>query len=136
MDDGIHDGGCLCGRVRYSVSGEPESSDICHCVSCRLTTGAQSVAWLTFPVGSFTFVSGEPVEYRSSPGVTRTFCGGCGTSLTYRQDDAPGTVDVTTATLDQPEAFPPTYRVWIEDKVGWESANDGLPRYEQGSPVG
>lgn len=133
MGEGTYDGGCLCDGVRYTVSGEPESSDICHCVSCRRAAGAQSVAWLTFPRGNFSFVSGEPVEYRSSPEVVRTFCGGCGTSLTYRHDGAPDTIDVTTASLDLPEAFPPTYHVWMEDRVGWESVDDGLPQFRQGS---
>ncbi|MGI8859486.1 MAG: GFA family protein [Rubrobacteraceae bacterium] len=136
MNGEPHEGGCLCGGVRYTVSGYPESSDICHCVSCRQAAGAQSVAWLTFPIGSFSFVSGQPVAYRSSPDVTRTFCGGCGTSLTYRHDGDLDTIDVTTASLDWPEAFPPTYHVWMEDKVGWESIDNRLPRFQRGSPAG
>ena len=97
-------GGCLCGRVRYSATGEPESSLICHCVSCRRAAGAQSVAWVTFSAGGFSWVSGDPVEHRSSAEVSRTFCGNCGTSLTYQHDADPDFIDVSTASLDDPTA--------------------------------
>ncbi|HET7272365.1 MAG TPA: GFA family protein [Rubrobacter sp.] len=126
------EGGCFCGRVRYRVAREPLGSAICHCVSCRRTSGAQSVAWLTFPFDGFSFLSADPREYRSSPGVSRTFCESCGTSLTYRQDEDPDSIDVTTASLDLPDEFPPTRHIWLEDKVDWESVNDGLPRFERG----
>jgi hypothetical protein len=54
------------------------------------------------------------VEHRSSAEVRRTFCGRCGTSLTYRHDGDPDFIDVATATLDHPDEFPPTRHVWLE----------------------
>jgi hypothetical protein len=132
METDPREGGCICGRVRYRVAREPLGSAICHCESCRRASGAQSVAWLTLPFDGFSFVSGAPQEYRSSPGVSRTFCGECGTSLTYRHDEEPDSIDVTNASLDLPEEFPPTHHIWLEDKVAWEIVNDGLPRFEQG----
>lgn len=126
------EGGCFCGRVRYRIEGEPLGSAICHCESCRRTSGAQSIAWLTVPVKKFSFVSGEPADYRSSDAVSRTFCQSCGTSLTYRHDEEHDSIDVTTASLDLPDEFPPTHHIWLEDKVAWESVNDGLPRFDRG----
>ena len=136
MIGGPRDGGCFCGRVRYRVTGEPLGSAICHCVSCRKASGAQSVAWLTFPLEGFSFVSGGPAEYRSSDAVSRTFCGGCGTSLTYRHEGDPDSIDVTTASLDLPNELPPTRHIWLEDKLAWEGVNDGLPRFERGGSPG
>ncbi len=136
MSDDLRDGGCLCGEVRYRVAGKPQTSAICHCVSCRRASGAQSVAWLTFSLEGFSFVSGDPAGYRSSLDVSRTFCDRCGTSLTYQHDGDPGFIDVTTASLDLPNEFPPTHHVWLEDKVSWESVNDGLPRFERGGSPG
>src|SRR3954451_24370600 len=100
MAGGPYEGGCFCGRVRYRVSGEPLRSAICHCVSCRRTSGAQSVAWLSFSYRRFSFVVSEPADFRSSDAVSKTFCQGCGTSLTYRHDEEPDCIDVTTANLD------------------------------------
>jgi hypothetical protein len=136
MDENLREGGCLCGGVRYRVAGEARTSAICHCVSCRRASGAQSVAWVVFPSEAFSFVSGDPAEYRSSSGVSRTFCGRCGTSLTYQHDGNADSIDVTTASLDLPDELPPTRHVWLEDKVSWESVNDGLPLFEQGGSPG
>jgi hypothetical protein len=64
--------------------------------------------------------------------VSRTFCQSCGTSLTYRQDEEPDSIDVTAASLDLPDEFPPTRHLWLEDKLAWEGVDDDLPRFEQG----
>jgi hypothetical protein len=81
----------------------------------------------------FTFVTGDPIRYRSSPPVVRSFCGKCGTPLTYQHDDSPDTVDVTTATLDLPDAFPPAREIWTEDKLAWEVLDGDLRHYRRGS---
>lgn len=133
---GAREGGCFCGRVRYAMTAEPVSSSICHCDSCRRSCGAQSVAWLAVPAASLSFTSGEPTEHRSSEDVVRTFCGGCGTSLTYKHGGDPDSIDVTTASLDFPDDFPPTHHTWLEDKLGWEGIDDGLARYPWGSSSG
>jgi hypothetical protein len=128
----VRDGGCYCGKVRYRLSESPRTSAICHCVSCRRASGAQSVAWLTLAVEGFTFISGEPARYRSSAEVVRTFCGQCGTTLSYQHDGDLDFLDVTAASLDDPEEFPPTHHVWMEDRISWDIANDGLQRFERG----
>ncbi len=33
-------GGCLCGDVRFRLTGPPYEVDYCHCHSCRKHTGA------------------------------------------------------------------------------------------------
>jgi hypothetical protein len=80
-------------------------------------------------------ISGEPTRYRSSAEVSRTFCGRYGTTLTYRHDGDPDLVDVTAASLDDPDEFPPTHHMWLEDAISWDRANEGLQRFERcGAP--
>src|SRR5580692_1040212 len=73
------EGGCLCRAVRYRLSGEPLSSILCHCASCRKSSASPSVAWLTLPRVQFEFLAGSPQIYLSSRDVVRRFCGQCGT---------------------------------------------------------
>jgi hypothetical protein len=124
-----HGGGCLCGAVRYRVTGAPTSSVICHCASCRRASGAPTVAWLTFERPCFEIIAGEPVAFRSSPGVVRRFCGSCGSALTYQNDKSPTGIDVTTATLDEPGRFPPTAEVWLEDHLPWQPTHPKLDHH-------
>jgi len=129
----LEQGGCLCGAVRYRISGAPKVNDVCHCRSCRLAAGAPSVAWTVVRAADFAFVAGEPTRHASSPGVVRTFCGVCGTSLTYRDDSRPDSVDITTATLDSPERFAPSFEIWMDHKIAWAPSNAGLRRYPRSS---
>jgi hypothetical protein len=128
----VANGGCLCASVRYRVLGEPLAQSFCYCKSCRLASGAPSVAWIVVRRVDFEWVKAEPARYRSSPAVVRTFCGKCGTPMTYQHDDGPDTIDVTTATLDHPEAFPPSREVWLEHKLPWEPSGANLERFQQG----
>lgn len=135
MTTSLIEGGCLCGAVRYRVTGQPVALTLCHCRSCRLASGAPSVAWAVFRSSDFAFLSGEPVSFNSSPSVVRTFCGRCGTPLTYQRALWPDTVDVTTVTLDAANEFPPAKEIWTEQKLSWECLNEDLPHYP-GSSVG
>jgi hypothetical protein len=128
------EGGCLCGAIRYRVSGTPTNTMICHCETCRRAAGSPVVAWLTFAATDFRFSKGQPVQFSSSPPVRRTFCGLCGTPLTYAHADSPGSIDVTTCSLDAPQSFPPTHHSWLSDDVGWLRFGDGLPAFPQSRP--
>lgn len=123
----VHDGGCLCGAIRYRVSGSGSPPALCHCHSCRRATGAPVVAWVTFPEDAVSLLQGEPARWHSSPGVTREFCARCGTPLSYRHADYPDSVDLTVCSFDQPEAFPPTDNIWLEHRIAWMVDNDRLP---------
>jgi hypothetical protein len=107
MADAELTGRCFCGAVRYRATLQPEAVETCYCADCTRVVGAALTVWARFPAGHFAFTKGEPTRFESSPGVIRTFCGQCGTSLTYHYKDGMR-VDVTTATLDNPEMFPPT----------------------------
>ena len=125
-------GGCHCGAIRYSVEGEPKHSSVCHCGSCRRTTGALTTAWLGYPNQALTVEQGRAISYNSSGGVERQFCGICGTSLFYFNEPAmPGVVDVLTATLDDPEAFPPALHVQMADALRWEAGLEELPKFDR-----
>ncbi len=125
------EGGCLCGAVRYRISASPRSVSVCHCATCRRAAGAPSVAWATFPAASFDFGPGAPAAFASSPGVTRTHCPRCGTSLTFQ--DGSDAIDVTLCSLDDPEAVPPTHETWLAHRLSWEAVGPARPGYEQGS---
>jgi len=129
----INQGGCLCSAIRFRISGEPVYSSICHCATCRRASGAPSVAWLTFDRGQVEILSGHPRIYRSSQGVVRQFCGTCGSQLLYESAQNPTTIDITTASLDNPNLFPPTLETWVEHRVSWQTADQSRALYPGGT---
>jgi hypothetical protein len=80
-----------------------------------------------FPRQAFRSISGEPRWYSSSPGIRWGFCGDCGSLLYYERDSRPEHMDITTVSLDDPDAHPPTVEIWIEHKLAWEQLNQSLP---------
>lgn len=133
MSEETREGGCLCGAVRYRVAGAPSWTGNCHCTSCRKASGAAFLTYAVFPQSRFEVVEGKPVLYESSPGVERTFCGRCGTTLTYHADRFPGDVEITIATLDRPEDVPPTCHVWTSERLPWLHLGDDLRQYPRSS---
>jgi hypothetical protein len=124
--DRLIEGGCFCGRLRYSATGEPLFRALCHCRSCRHAAGSGPVAWLTFRQDQVT-LRGEPSAYSSSPGVEWSFCRDCGTLIAYRRDTRAGEIDLTTASLDEPDGFAPGVEIWTQDRMSWVRLNDDLP---------
>jgi hypothetical protein len=125
--DDSHDGGCLCGAVRYRVSGDALARTLCHCLSCRRATGGVSVAWAVFDKAKVEIFSDKLREYQSSPGKFWSGCSVCGGLVGYRRDSRPDHLDITTATLDDPALFPPTVEIWVGEKCEWEVLNPALP---------
>lgn len=131
MSEGEFEGGCLCGAVRYRAAAPASNATLCHCRTCRRAAGAPLVAWVTFAARAFDFTRGEAVRYRSSPLVVRTFCGRCGTPLSYARDDEPETIDVTTTSLDRADELAPRDHIWTSHALPWTRELDALPRFPE-----
>jgi hypothetical protein len=123
------EGGCFCGAIRYRIAGRPSGSMICHCQSCRRVAAAPVAAWLSVNKRDFEIVRGTPTEFSSSPPVRRSFCATCGTQLLYAHSREPDMLDVTTCSLDDPDAFPPTHHSWLNHDLTWAKFGDGLPSF-------
>jgi hypothetical protein len=127
-----HQGGCLCGAVRYRFHGAPDWSAHCHCRSCQKATGAAFTTWVGVKKGSFDIIKGQLAVCNSSPGVERSFCGRCGTSLTYVAEQRwPGQISILAPTLDDPGIAVPTAHVYVQDRLPWVKLADGLPAHEE-----
>ncbi len=128
-----HEGGCFCGAVRYRVQGPIALVTHCHCNSCRRSAGAAFVTWLTVERERASWIAGTPKRYASSPGVTREFCGDCGTELAFTNEKAPRTVDLTVASLDCAAGHPADKHIWTANKLPWLRIDDHLPTWPEWS---
>lgn len=124
-------GGCCCGDVIYGATGESVLVEFCHCRSCRHTVGAPLMAWAAFRRDEFAITAGKPIAYESSPGVVRTFCGRCGTSLTLADGRFPSEIYVSIGSFDNAEELPPEFHIWRSHRISWLETSDSLPRYVQ-----
>ena len=125
-----HSGQCLCGAVKYALAGEPNSGALCHCRDCQRAAGAPAVSWAMFPESALTVTQGTPRTINSSGAAMRSFCADCGSGLFYRNETfLPGIVDVQTATLDTPDALPPSVQIQVAERLGWMQHMHELPAF-------
>ncbi len=131
-DDTKMNGGCLCGAVRYESTGDPFAVNHCHCHSCRRHTGAAVVTLAGFKTHQVTFSGDARKVYESSPGVSRAFCGKCGTPLTWEGDggDLGPIIEFHISTFDNPDELVPTSHAFDPERISWFDVADSLPRYE------
>ncbi|MCR5874758.1 GFA family protein [Phenylobacterium sp. J426] len=103
-------GGCLCGEVRLTATGQPNRVGICHCLDCRKHHGALFFAAAIFPEASVA-IEGETRHWKN-----RHFCPRCGSSVFARYADE---VEVHLGALDAPDQLTPTYENWTIRREGW-----------------
>lgn len=129
----MHQGSCLCGSVRYEISGELGPIVFCHCARCRKANGTAFLTAAPVPTDQFHLLSGQEklVEYLSSPGVYRVFCGACGSPLYSKRDSMPETLRFRIGTLDTPVTEKPTAHIFVAENAEWFDIHDDLPQYPE-----
>ncbi|KAI0427910.1 Mss4-like protein [Xylaria sp. FL1042] len=120
------EGGCFCGKVRYSIEGEPIVKALCHCLDCRKITGSTYSTNLIIGGAGFKLLSGTPKSIAKKAGsgneIVSHFCGDCGSTL-YRDGASFGDGKVVKAgTLDDINALDealPAVELFASHRVGW-----------------
>lgn len=125
-------GGCLCGAVRYTASGEPQRFYHCHCSRCRKATGTGHASNL-FLQGTLTWERGEerirsyqPPEAKR---FTNTFCEVCG-SRVPRFIEKVGTVFIPAGSLDDEPDLQPQARIFLDSRSRWSCDDTALPGFD------
>jgi len=112
------EGGCLCGVVRFVVTGQPVSVAWCHCQSCRRHSGAPVSVFAAFKRTAYVVIKGEITRFNSSPGKWRGFCARCGSTLTCEGERSPET-HFHVGAFDQAASLLPTRHIFPEERLPW-----------------
>lgn len=122
-------GYCLCKETSWEFAGEVTWSCYCHCDDCRRNCAAPVVAWLGVPLKNFKWTGELPRRYQSSKGVTRHFCGTCGSPMAFEAKHYPGGMHLYAGSMESPQDFKPTFHVNIESKLSWLKLEDDLKKH-------
>jgi hypothetical protein len=81
-------GSCLCGNVRFAVSGTVDGVGQCHCSQCRKVSGTNGNAVFLVSSRRFEWLSGEEHTYKFSlpSGWSVLRCKTCGSPLPQSHD--------------------------------------------------
>ena len=124
-------GGCLCGRVRYSIDrGGIVGQAHCHCRDCQRATGSAFATFCFVTDAAFRMESGEAKGYAvqgaSGGDVTRFFCADCGAQLYSEVSVMPGLRFVKSGSLDDASGMRPTDAYWCDSAQPWTPRPDDL----------
>lgn len=125
-------GGCLCGAVRYEITGTIGPVIYCHCSQCRRASGSAFAANASVRSEYLTFISGRDAirEFESSPGKFRGFCSECGSPLYSRREAVPDAFRIRLGTLDGDPERRSVAHIWVGSKAPWFEITDDIARFE------
>ncbi len=129
-------GGCLCGGVRYRVTGRFLRAGHCHCPRCRKHSGAAVCTQGRVRREDFKLLSGAKLirSFRPGDGAVKAFCRICGSSLfggTWPKGDE---VSIRLGTIEGDPGIRPQYHTFVALRAPWDKIHDKLPRYKGAYP--
>lgn len=122
-------GSCLCGKIKFTLSGAVTNMSHCHCSICRKIHGSLFATYLEATVLSYS--SGEDAiqHYLSSKGFNRAFCKDCGSVLPEASDqDGHTAYYIPAGILDDDPGIRPESHIFCESKSAAYRICDDLPQ--------
>ena len=129
----LHEGGCVCGLLRYTVCGNPTRITVCHCTWCQRRTGSAFGVAVVFPSDRHQ-LRGPYRTYRhlsdeSGRWLDLHFCPSCGTSVGFTLEWVPGIFAVDAGTFDDPSWIRPSEHpfryIYLSSAQAWSSPPEG-----------
>ena len=127
-------GSCLCGKVRYEISGNLGIFQYCHCSRCRKFTGSAHAANLLVAPEQFRWLAGEEHVGRFEPADAKhfatSFCKHCGSSLPWLGKSGKSVV-IPAGTLDVDPEIRPFQNIFWGSRAVWYTETTALVKYEK-----
>ncbi len=130
----IHEGGCLCGAVRFRTRGTLRAVVACHCTQCRKQSGHYWAA-TNVPDADLT-IEGEEESltwYSATPGIRRGFCKTCGSFLFWKMESQDYT-SIGAGTFDGDTDLVIDQHIYCADKGDYYDIPEGVAAYPGSSP--
>lgn len=126
-----HQGSCLCGGVRFRISGELERFFLCHCTRCRKDSGSAHGANLFSSKASIEWLSGQDTVRTfnlAQTRHTRSFCTNCGSAVPCATD---GMLVIPAGSLDGDPEILPNAHIFFASRASWDTDLAGVPSFDE-----
>lgn len=126
-------GGCMCGSVRYELTGNPIASSACHCRDCQYVSGGAPAIAMSACKEQLTILKGEPRTHwtisASGNRTGRLFCKHCGTALFGESSSDPDRIAIIVGSLDNPGSFAQQDDHWVANAQPWHPTEAPKPKF-------
>jgi len=131
-------GGCLCGAIRFSITGKSMGSGACFCLDCQASNGGAPAYAAVHQKSDFLLEKGEPKVYwsQSETGnrIGRAFCADCGASIYGINESRPDYLPITARALDDNSDFKVMALSWVSTTKPWHTLDSNIPAFEKNIP--
>ncbi len=133
LNKSIYAGGCLCGRIRFEISGPIKDIVYCHCSLCRKAQGSAFATNGNVDSRNFKFLSGENymTAFESAPGQDKYFCKVCGSPIISKSLLSPDNVRVRLGSIDTDINEKVGAHIFVKSRAIWEDIEGSLPQFEE-----
>lgn len=128
-----HSGSCLCGSIKYEITGDFENFFFCHCKYCRKDTGSAHAANLFSSTATLKWVKGEEkvqAYNHNNSGHIKSFCPICSSALPNLQMEGKLLV-VPAGSLDTDIKIIPTGHIYLNEKANWDHNLEKIPHFQE-----
>jgi hypothetical protein len=126
------EGGCLCGKVRYSGEAEPIFVGVCHCTNCQKSSGTAFNAVVAVPKPAVS-LTGTVSTYEgkgdTGNAVYKQFCPECGSPIAEEAAVMADVVMIMVGTLDDPSVAQPAMQIYCDSAQPWALLEGGIQRF-------
>jgi hypothetical protein len=133
METKTPEGSCLCGTVRYRITGPILSFQYCHCSRCRKFTGSAHAANLFTRPEDIEWLAGRDslgsFVLDAEPGFLTAFCNRCGSSMPNMSSSGKFWV-VPAGSLDDDPDSTPARNIFWGSRAPWFLDTGTLPRHD------
>ncbi|HEY9050259.1 MAG TPA: GFA family protein [Gammaproteobacteria bacterium] len=132
----MYKGSCLCGAVKFEITGSIRNIVYCHCSQCRKAQGSAFATNGIVANEYFQLLTGEDklTGYESTPGQTKYFCKICGSPIISKTETKPDQVRIRLGTIEDDISERPLAHIFATSKANWEDICGDLPQYEAYEP--
>ncbi|MFA0810969.1 GFA family protein [Microbulbifer epialgicus] len=128
----IHEGGCVCGTVRFRAVGKPRRVSLCSCSWCRKRTGSLLGVSVYFDKEKVALPSRQLRSHRLMSDAGRwikcQFCIHCGSALSWTLEFLPNYRGIAGGAFDDPAFIQPERYVYCQHKPSWLEISEDISR--------
>ena len=128
------EGGCLCGKVRYSADTEPGFVSVCHSKNCQKQAGTAFSVGLGIRKQALS-VHGTLRTFQDRGGsgsaVYRKFCPECGSPILSEVEARPEIAFIRAGTLDDTSWIEPNIEIFCDSAQPWVTLGGERRRFSK-----
>ena len=134
MTSNTYSGSCICGSVKYEITGEFRAFYHCHCTRCRKSSGTGHASNVILNPDTVEWTAGEELlgiyKVPDAERFRTVFCKNCGSPLPRVAPERNIAV-IPAGSLDSSPDIEATARIFVGSKAAWSCGASELPEWSE-----